>query len=387
MKVMNNKNRRVLIVDDNQAIHTDFRKILEPRQICDGLDDLESSIFDDAPDEIQRHDEVEDVAFNVDSAFQGQEALERVKTALESDSRYAMAFVDMRMPPGWNGVRSIEEMWKVDPELQIVICTAFSDHSWDQIAARLGITDRLLILKKPFDKIEVCQLALALTEKSHLFEQAGFKLDQLEKMVECKTAELRQEIAERKKIEEELVEAKKLLQHQASFDDTTQMMNRRAIDKVLRDSLDTKAPGTTGLLFIDIDHFKNVNDTHGHTVGDLVLNSVSERLQAALRPSDEVGRYGGEEFIVLLRECDMETTRIVGERLRAAVASTPIELEDITLEITVSVGATVADAADAAMEEVVARADKAMYEAKRNGRNRVEFTNRAFVGSMSASEN
>ncbi len=373
---MYTKNRRILIVDDNQAIHTDFRKILEPKKASSELTELESELFSDlshAPERITQGAATEAMDFEVESAYQGQEAVARVRKAVEANSRYALAFVDMRMPPGWNGVKSIEEMWKVDPELQVVICTAYSDHSWDQIAERLGVTDRLLILKKPFDKIEVCQLALALTEKSYLFEQAGIKLEQLKEMVEVKTAELRNEIAERIRIEEELIEAKKRLQHQASFDDTTQMFNRRAIDELLNDTLGDVSTEPLALMFIDIDHFKRVNDEYGHAFGDMVLNAVSERLRAALRPADDVGRYGGEEFVVLLRKCEIKVAATVAERLRAAVAANPIDCEGIALDVTVSVGVAAVRPSANSVDEVLARADKAMYRAKQNGRNRVEI--------------
>lgn len=374
MITQDKKNRRVLVVDDNHSIHSDFRKILEPKKADDGLDDLEADLFED-----EKKDETTRVAFELDSAFQGQEALERVKAAVESKNRYAMAFVDMRMPPGWNGVRSIEEIWKIDPELQIVICTAFSDYSWNQIAERLGLTDRLLILKKPFDKIEVTQLALALTEKSHLFEQAAVKLEQLEEMVASKTAKLQQEIVERQNVEEELRKAKNELQHQATHDDTTEIWNRRALDGILEQSLANHGSSPVSVLFIDIDHFKSVNDTYGHAVGDSVLTAVSERLRGQLRTKDEVGRYGGEEFLVVLRDCPAEAARDIANRLRACIADTPIECGDVSLSITASFGVATTQPNEEKMKNVVERADQAMYTAKKRGRNRVEWANETDV--------
>src|SRR5208283_2874102 len=105
------------------------------------------------------------ITFELDSAYQGQEGLAKVTKALAEDRPYAMAFVDVRMPPGWDGVETIERLWEVDPRLQIVVCTAYSDYSWEQLLAKVGQPDNLVILKKPCDNVEVQQLALALTRK------------------------------------------------------------------------------------------------------------------------------------------------------------------------------------------------------------------------------
>ena len=102
-----------------------------------------------------------------------------VEQAVAAGKPYALAFVDMRMPPGWDGVETIEHIWKVDPEIQVVICTAFSDHPWHRIAARLGKSDRLLILRKPFDAVEVEQLASSLTHKWNLAQEICSKLKEL----------------------------------------------------------------------------------------------------------------------------------------------------------------------------------------------------------------
>jgi diguanylate cyclase (GGDEF)-like protein/PAS domain S-box-containing protein len=177
------KNRRILIVDDNRAIHADFRKILGKKRDEDPqMAALAAELFGDrARTTIQ---------YELDSAYQGEEALALVQARLAQGERYALAFVDMRMPPGWDGVQTIANLWEIDPEIQVVICSAHSDSSWDQIRTCLGETDRLLILKKPFETAEVCQLACALTEKWELSRQAALKLSQLEGMVGEKTREL-----------------------------------------------------------------------------------------------------------------------------------------------------------------------------------------------------
>ena len=176
--------RRILIVDDNPAIHEDFKKILAPPKSNEELDALESSLFGESRPKVPTE------TYVVESAHQGQEALEMVRRSVEEANRYALAFVDMRMPPGWDGMETIEKIWQVDPDIQIVLCTAYSDYSWDEINLRFGAADRLLILKKPYDTIEVCQLASALSKKWHLARHAHLKLNQLKGMVAEQTREL-----------------------------------------------------------------------------------------------------------------------------------------------------------------------------------------------------
>ncbi|HEX4265476.1 MAG TPA: response regulator [Verrucomicrobiae bacterium] len=162
---------RILVIDDNIAIHEDFRKIL-----CVGnspLGGLENELFDSAPKVAER------IPFRVDSASQGQEALHYVEKAVRDEDPYTVAFVDVRMPPGWDGVETIERIWRICPEMQCVICTAYSDYSWDEITSRFGYTDNLLILKKPFESAEVLQLAHALTRKWALGRQVRFCLEDL----------------------------------------------------------------------------------------------------------------------------------------------------------------------------------------------------------------
>src|SRR5207245_726610 len=128
--------------------------------------------------------------FELISAFQGLEALELVKQALAEGRPFAMAFLDVRMPPGWDGVETAARLWQVCPDLQIVICTAYSDYSWDEMRARLDQPDSLVILKKPFDNVEVQQLAHAMTKKWLLSRQARLQLSELERMVCERTREL-----------------------------------------------------------------------------------------------------------------------------------------------------------------------------------------------------
>ena len=203
---------RILIIDDNPSIHSDFRKILGQTQEPDsGLARAKALLFGE-----------ETIAsphsgYVIDSAFQGQEGLEMVKRAAETGDPYALAFVDVRMPPGWDGVETISHIWKFCPEIQIVICTAYSDYSWEEMIHKLGHSPDLVVLKKPFDNVEVLQLACALTEKWRLNREVQSRLSDLDAMVRQRTSELenantqlKEEIAKQLKLEEQLRHSQKM---------------------------------------------------------------------------------------------------------------------------------------------------------------------------------
>jgi CheY-like chemotaxis protein len=178
-------NRRMLVIDDNRAIHDDFRKIFQPGHAsAQPLAESGTALFGDATLSVPGP------LFQVDFASQGTEGAALVERALSENEPYAMTFVDMRMPPGWDGIETTLRIWELDPRVQIVLCTAYSDQSWDSIARRLGHSDRFLILKKPFDNIEVLQVASALTEKWRLAEIAKRRVQDLETQLERRTRDL-----------------------------------------------------------------------------------------------------------------------------------------------------------------------------------------------------
>ena len=212
--MLNRDNHRALVVDDNPAIHDDFRKILcaSHMAIDDEIDALEAELFGEATSGSPSA-----TGFDLTSAYQGLEALDAVAAARHAGQPFALAFLDVRMPPGIDGIETAVRLLENDDELQIVICTAYSDEAWDDALARLGKTDRVLILKKPFDTVEVRQLAHALQRKWVLTRQARGERDALEAEVEARTAELRaanerlrREMEERARVEGELRLAQKL---------------------------------------------------------------------------------------------------------------------------------------------------------------------------------
>jgi len=160
-------NRRLLLVDDNAAIHEDFHRLLAPSASgARALDAEAGAIFGWKLAPVAAT--VAHERFELDSALQGQEALAKVQQACAEGRPYALAFVDMRMPPGWDGLTTIQKLWEVDPALQVVICTAYSDRTWVEVQEALPERTRWLVLKKPFDKVELLQIAHVLVHKWEL---------------------------------------------------------------------------------------------------------------------------------------------------------------------------------------------------------------------------
>ena len=178
---------RILVIDDTPAIHDDFRKVLQPPVTSeDALRAADSALFTSS-----NIAAVQRTRFQVDSVYQGRDGLTAVQHALAEGRPYSLAFVDMRMPPGWDGVETIQQLWAVDPALQVVICTAYSERPWADTIRQFHHSDNLLILKKPFDNLEVLQIAHALTKKWEMTRNDRARLADLDAMVRERTAALR----------------------------------------------------------------------------------------------------------------------------------------------------------------------------------------------------
>jgi CheY-like chemotaxis protein len=162
------RNRRILVVDDNEATHQDFRKILTHRTSV--LDDMEVLLFDEAPPVEAPN------TFEIDSAFQGQDGFESVRHALMAGRPYDLAFVDLRMPPGWDGIETIAKIWEVDPQLQIVLCAAYLGQTPDEVFMKLGRSEGLAILAKPFEAAHVQELANSMADKCQSLRQTQLAL-------------------------------------------------------------------------------------------------------------------------------------------------------------------------------------------------------------------
>jgi predicted signal transduction protein with EAL and GGDEF domain len=364
------RNRRILVIDDTPSIHADFQRILSNAAAVPGLDAAEEALFGHVTEAVGPG------AYELDFAAQGRQGLDMVLASLEADLPYALAFVDMRMPPGWDGVETIREIWKVDPRLQIVICTAHSDYTWDEVLGTLGVEDRLLVLKKPFDAIEVAQLASALTTKWEMTRQAEQRVNLLEAAVEERTDALKTANAELEALVRDAT-------RQATHDALTGLPNRllfadRAIQAL---AIARRSGASPVVLMLDLDRFKEVNDTLGHQQGDILLCQVAQRLAQVLRETDTVARFagggeslvgagdtvarfGGDEFVLLLADGGPIAGARVATRIARALEA-PFHLGEATVGIEASIGIAGSTAdQEPTLEDLLRQADTAMYKAK-----------------------
>ena len=189
---MKNNNLRIIIIDDNPNIHQDVIKVLTPQSCSEQFVQLDNALFGENKEALNDNHLPE---FHFATALQGKEGVEKIKKAFEKGNPYALAFVDVRMPPGWDGIKTIKQIWKIDPEIQIVICTAHSDYSWEETIHELGMSDNFLILKKPFDNVAVRQLACALTQKWLLTKESREQTARLNTVVKEKTQSLQQSLS------------------------------------------------------------------------------------------------------------------------------------------------------------------------------------------------
>lgn len=473
--------RRILIVDDNPAIHLDYRKVLVGSGGNEECLDAEEAFFGDVEESATTRNLTDT---RVDSAHQGEEALDMVKQAIVDGDPYALAFVDMRMPPGWDGLKTIDEIWKVASDIQIVICTAYADYAWAEVLSHLGHSDQLLILKKPFDNIEVEQLAVALTDKWHLTRQARMTQKQLERLVEERTKELQEVQADachkrdllqlatniarvghwrltvetgemtwsennydihgldresfkpnvrelismvdetdRPKVQkamematskptqmdltfgfvrpdgdlrhfhlqavseagpdgkpesvfgviQDVTDHKRAMlaaKHASLHDSLTKLPNRVKFKERLNECLNqTRRHGYgTALVLVDIDHFKDVNDSLGHPAGDKLLELLAARFRNCVRETDTVARLGGDEFaIILFSTTDPWDADAFIKRLFAKMKA-PFEIDGNRIVASISAGIAVAPTNADEADELLKCADVALYRAKKAGR-------------------
>ena len=305
--------------------------------------------------------------FELDVASQGREGFALLNKALGEGRPYSMAFVDMRMPPGWDGTETVENLWKADPNLDVVICTAYSDHPWDDIARKLGQTHRLLLLRKPFDAAEVWQLANSLSQKWIAESNAAAARQALE----ISHARLKLE-----------VEARQTVEGQLKYDSLTSLPNRllinerieRCIERAKRD-----ADFKYAVLFLDLDNFKSINDTLGHAMGDYLLVEVGKRLQGSLRSLDSAiraggdipARLGGDEFVLLLDGVKTaDEVRVIAQRLQRKIAE-PTIMAGHEVAVNVSIGFVLGCPEHLVPDDLLRDADAALYQAKETGKGQV----------------
>ena len=358
------ENVRILVVDDNMAIHEDFRKVLaRDSDAALDLSRVESLLFGDAPTQHQQP-----TPYVLDFASQGQQAEQLVIHAAASGRPFAIAFVDMRMPPGWDGLETIEHLWRHDPDIQVVICSAHSDYEWNEVIERLGNTDKLLILKKPFEPIEVQQCASALSRKWQHEQALRAHVESLEHVIAART--------------EKLEAANRQLRHLATHDALTDLPNRVLLDDRLEQAIAhaDRDGQSFAVMMLDLDRFKMINDSLGHHAGDAVLKEVACRLHEVVRSIDTVARVGGDEFVLVIGpSTPPANVEELAERANEGLRQ-PIRVGGVDLHVSSSIGIATYPADGHSAERLLANADAAMYCAKQRGRNNYQ----CFAPGMSA---
>ncbi len=364
-----NTTRRILIVDDQQHIHDTFTRVFNNRSATDdgALDDFEAMFLDNESDSVAANtgSSIDDQrrTYELTHAHTGQSAVEKVEESLRQRSPFSVAFVDMRMPNGLDGLETTEAIWKVDPNVQVIICTAYSDHTWDEVLTRLGCTDRLLLLKKPFDRDEARQMALTMSEKSRLSLIQRTQVDDLES-----------EVGRRREAEKEL----RVMAHR---DELTLLPNRPFLLQHLETllSANSESDKHRALLFLDLDNFKIINDSLGHDAGDDLLNQVAKRLKECVRfreeenekSRDKTVRLGGDEFVVVLENItDKEDAFVVARRIVQRI-SEPFNLDGRLVTVGTSVGVAFIDDNVHDAHQALRNADTAMYRAKNSGKGQI----------------
>ena len=365
-------NTRILIVDDNESIHEDFRKVLihEKNEDHAELDDLEAELFGEDDSTSDSENDGEALVYEVDSAMQGQEALAMVDKAAEEGRPYALIFMDVRMPPGWDGIETISRIWIKHPYVEMVLCTAYSDYTWDDIVAKLGSSDKLLFLRKPFDAVAVQQMALSLIKKWNLGEQARHYVKNLEKEVQQRTLQLNNLLEELESKNAELADSNDLLKHAALHDALTGLPNRilfhDRLDQAIKLAKRNKTQFAVALM--DLNGFKEINDQLGHLTGDYVLKAIADRIEKTLRNSDTVARLGGDEFAFVLPTVDRECPQTVAEKIMTAFNDPIImDTDGDAINVSGSIGLSLYPDHGTDIDILIGKSDAAMYSAKREG--------------------
>jgi len=473
---------RVLIIDDNKEIHKDFHKILTAdTSNKSNLETISKQFFGEANEQSNVNAKASQLPIlELISAYQGKESLEIVEQAQAKKNPFALAFVDIRMPPGWDGIETIEHIWQVDPDIQMVICTAYSDISWEEMTKRLPKSENLLILKKPFDNVEIRQLVAALTKKWKIQKELKHYISHLEEIVELRTKNLAQTLSleyailestadgilavdlnhkiieynnkyttmwnipnlitplkkddeindfiveQLKDPEEYLAKIRQLYERpeatsldeillkdgqvferysqpfyiqeklggrvwsfrniteqrriqkelaaQATHDKLTGIPNRTLILDRIQQAISqaNREKTVVGVLFLDLDGFKLINDNFGHQKGDAVLQIIAERLVKNSRGKDSVGRLGGDEFVMVL-ELSKEENILTPTKKILEVITQPINIDKEEFHLSVSIGISFYPKDGNNSEILLKNADIAMYQAKERGKNNFQL--------------
>jgi diguanylate cyclase (GGDEF)-like protein len=316
------KDIRILIVDDEPTVRNVLSQVLE------------------------------DDGFETTEAANGEEALACLKK-----EPFSLVITDIMMP-GMTGIELLVKIKQLYPDTQVIIITSYASLDTALTALRQGAYDYLF---KPFEDLSLISAATARAiEKVRLISENQKLLEEL------------------KGKNEELKKANRILKEFVSRDGLTGLFNHRHFQDLLSHEVarSTRYERIFSMLFIDLDYFKQYNDTHGHLDGDDLLRAMAICLKRYLRKSDILARYGGEEFTIILPSTSKKDAQVAAEKIRRFVEEYPFQGQETqpSGNVTISIGVSTFpdDGSDA--PSIVNQADKAMYQAKNSGRNRVCVT-------------
>lgn len=353
---------RILIIDDEPAMHDSYRQCFVTKN--DGaLDAMAADLFGDDDREPKAIDAAPDFALT--HAMQGLDGVSEVERALAEGNPFAVAFIDIRMPPGIDGRETAKRIRAIDPDINLVIVTGYSDFSPIEIAKVAGPADKIFYIAKPFEVDEIVQTATALGKR--------WQID-LE-LAEARATLARQVVTLEDQGRELAANESKAL-HMATHDSLTEAPNRLAFLRALTERARGRERFATAML--DLDRFKLVNDTLGHLAGYEMIRSVYQLLNAAVPEGGMVARLGGDEFGILFptpgEEAAVQACELMLRRM-----SVTLTLVGHSVQANASIGVVVVEAEPVRDPvDVMRQADLALNEAKRAGRGLV----RAFDESM-----
>jgi diguanylate cyclase (GGDEF)-like protein len=368
-------NIRILAVDDEEMILNLYKEILCPQYSNDfnNLASLEKNLFGESRTDHRN------LNFDVTLCKQGEEALDTVKKSLHDERPFSVVFMDIRMPPGRDGIWTAEQIRAVDPDINIILVTGYTDIDPVEITPRIPPMDKLLYIQKPFHPQELRQFAIAMSAKWSLEKELKKIQKDLENMVEDRTNELvmanenlKQEIMKRSQVEKEFT-------YDAFHDKLTGLSNREVFMDRLGSSIERKRriPNYMfAVLIMDLDHFKVINDSLGHAIGDQLLVAVAQKLQFFLRSGDTIARLGGDEFVITLDNIKQEQDATkIADRIQKELQQ-PLKVNDHEVFSTVTIGIALSAENYTTPEEILRDADTALHRAKSLGRARYEMFNR-----------
>ncbi len=336
------ENRRILVIDDEQKIRDIFQHIFTL----------------DIENEYSPPDQSDSVPFELVSASQGKEGFSIFEKGLQDQNPFAVAFIDIRMPPGWDGYKTARKIREMDDRVYIIIVTAFADRNLDELQS--VIQHNFLLVQKPFSVKEIYQLGRNFCQSWNRDLELIRHKQNLEELVQHRTAELKKtndqlrlEIKEKERIQKEL-------KYLSIHDSLTGLYNRAYFEEEL-DRLSKSRQYPISIIIGDVDNLKDLNDLEGHSAGDDLLQAAAQVLRSAFRPEDVVTRIGGDEFAILLPGSDESVVQRAMDRVTSGLDTQQISIMGHHLRISLG-GATARNGES--LQQIFRQADENMYKMK-----------------------